>query len=207
MLHFAPLAQASLAVEQRKDLPMSFATRKSSLVFVLLLCASVGIWATQKKSSKSSTKAQAATEPAKAIAVHEFRVEGVDVALVEVTRTAPEVVTVKWEYRNKTAKPQELAADAKGWSDPYRLSWSSYLLAEDGKTKLPLMKDDKGSPVASGHGAANQLAITVGPNKTLKTWAKYSTPAAQKKVTVVIPGADPFEGVEVTEPHPSGSGQ
>ena len=184
-------------------MPLHF--RKYSLTIVLLLCAGLGLGAMQayaqkKKSSTPAKKAEPAAEAAKPIAVHELNVEGVDVALMEVTRTAPDVVTVKWEYRNKTAKPQQLAGDAKGWSDPYRLSWNTYLLAEDGKTKLPLMKDAKGTPVAAGHGGVNQLAITLPPNKTLKTWAKYSVPADTKKVAVVISGAEPFEGVEVKEP-------
>ena len=170
---------------------------------VLLLCTSLGLAAVQKKSSTPAKKAAAeAPEAAKPIAVHEFSVEGVDIALMEVTRTAPEVVTVKWEYRNKTAAPQKLAGDSKGWSDPYRLSWDTYLLGADGTTKIKVMKDDGGKPVAAGQGAPNQLAIMLPPKKTLKTWAKYGVPADTKTVTVVLTGAEPFENVEVTEPPP-----
>ncbi|HEY4677250.1 MAG TPA: hypothetical protein VIJ01_08820 [Candidatus Angelobacter sp.] len=181
---------------------MPLPARKYLFVIALLLCASLALDAAQKKSSTPTKKAEpAAAEPAgKPIAVHDFSAEGVQVALMEVTRTAPDVVTVKWEYRNTTAKEQELAADAKGWSDPYRLSWDTYLLADDGKTKLPLMKDGKGIPVAAVHGRAAQHSIMVLPNKTLKTWAKYSAPSSNKKVTVVISGSEPFEGVEVKEP-------
>jgi hypothetical protein len=156
----------------------------------------------QTGKSKTSAQKSAATEstaPAKAIAVHEFRVEGVDVALMEVTRTAPEVVTVKWEYRNKTTAPVELAANSKGWSDPYRLSWDTYLLLPDG-TKIPVMRDSDRKPIAAMHGALNQLKITVGPEKTLKTWAKYSLPAGNNTVTVALTGVEPFENVPVSEP-------
>ena len=186
--------------------------RKSSLTTVLLCAGLVVAGAqsfAQKKNSSAPTKKTepAATETAKPIAVHPFSVEGVYVALLEVTRTAPEVVTVKWEYRNKSAKPQQLAGDSKGWSDPYRLTWDTYLLAADGKTKLPLMRDADRRPVAALNGKPNQLTISVAPNKTVGTWAKYSVPAAEKTVSVMISGADPFEGVEVKAPQEKKTGQ
>jgi len=185
---------------------MLLPTRRQLAATALLLCASLGLAAAQKKSSTPAKKAAAETsEAAKPIAVHEFSVEGVDVALMEVTRTAPEVVTVKWEYRNKTAAPQKLAGDSKGWSDPYRLSWNTYLLGADGKTQIKVMKDSGGKPVAALHGAPNQLVITLPPKKTIKTWAKYSVPADTKTVTVVLTGVEPFENVEVKEPPPANS--
>ncbi len=182
---------------------MLLPTKRQLAVTVLLLCTSIGLAAAQKKSSTPAKKAAAETpKAAQPIAVHEFSADGVEVALMEVTRTSPEVATVKWEYRNKTAKPQKLAGDSKGWSDPYRLSWDTYLLGADGKTQIKVIKDSGGKPVAAVHGAVNQLAITVPPKKTLKTWAKYGVPADTKTVTVVLTGAEPFENVEVTEPPP-----
>ena len=174
------------------------------LFCTVLLAAGLAFAQTGGTGKKSKTGAKkAATEsaaPAEAIAVHEFKVEGVDVALMEVTRTAPDTVTVKWEYRNKTAQPAELADDSKGWSDPYRLSWDTYLLLSDGKTKTPVMKDSDGKPIAAVQGSPNQLKITVAPKKTLKTWAKYSVPAEANTVTVVLTGVEPFESVAVAEP-------
>jgi len=177
-------------------------------ITLFLLCSSLGLQsalsaAQSKKKSAAPTKAATdAPETAKPIAVHEFSVEGVDVALMEVIRTAPEVVTVKWEYRNKTAAPQKLAVDSKGWSDPYRLSWDTYLLGADGKTQIKIMKDSDGRPVAARNGTPNQLDITVPAKKALKTWAKYSVPADTKTVAVVLTGVEPFENVEVKEPPP-----
>ena len=172
---------------------------------LFLFCAvllSVSLISGQAGKSGTKTKKAAAesSASAKPIATHDFRVEGVEVALMEVTRTAPETVTVKWEYRNKNAKPAELAADSKGWSDPYRLSWDTYLLLPDGTTKIPVMRDNDHKPIAAIHGGVNQLNITVAPQKTLKTWAKYSVPADVKTVTIVLTGVEPFESVEVTEP-------
>jgi hypothetical protein len=180
-------------------------------ITLFLLCSSLGLGsalsaAQSKKKSSAPTKAATnAPETAKPIAIHEFTgegAEGVDVALMEVTRTAPDVVVAKWEYRNKTGKPQKLASGSKGWSDPYRLSINTYLLDEGTRTKIPVSRDDKRVPVAAGHGAPNQLTLTVPANKTLKTWAKYIVSGNTKTVTVVLTGVEPFEGVEVTEPPP-----
>ena len=186
---------------------MPLPAKKHFVAFTLFLfCASLGLAPAlsaaqaKKKSTAPAKSATNAPETAEPIAVHQFSVEGVDVALMEVTRTAPEVVTVKWEYRNKTASPQKLAGDSKGWSDPYRLSWDTYLLGADGKTQIKIMKDSDGHPVAARNGTPNQLAITVPAKKTLKTWAKYSVPADTKTVSVVLTGVDPFENVEVKEP-------
>jgi len=182
---------------------MPLPIRNSLIIVVVVLCAGLMLSVAQQKKSSTPAKEAGPAESAKAIAVHEFtgeNAQGVDLALMEVTRTAPDVVIVKWEYRNKTDTPQQLASGSKGWSDPYRLSINTYLLDEDTKTKIPVSRDDKRVPVAAGHGAPNQRAITVPGSKTLKTWAKYITPAATKKVTVVIVGAEPFEDVEVKEP-------
>jgi hypothetical protein len=173
--------------------------------FLLLFVVLLGVTMISSQSGKSSAKAKkgAAAESsaqAEPIAVHDFQVEGVDVALMEVTRTAPETVTVKWQYHNKSRTPAELAADSKGWSDPYRLSWDTYLLLPDGKTKAPVMKDQDGKPVAAMHGRPNQLKIMLLPKQTLKAWAKYSVPADAKTVTVVVTGVEPFESVALTEP-------
>src|SRR2546421_12635565 len=142
---------------------------------------------TGKKSKTGAKKAAAeSAAPAEAIAVHEFKVEGVDVALMEVTRTAPDTVTVKWEYRNKTAQPAELADDAKGWSDPYRLSWDTYLLLSDGKTKAPVMRDSGGKPIAAVQGSVKQLKITVAPKKKLKNRGQNFVPPQAQNLTVVV---------------------
>lgn len=194
---------------------MPLPAKRHFVAFTLfVLCSSLGLGLalsaaqSKKKSTVPTTAATNAPDTAKPIAVHEFTGEGaqgVDVALMEVTRTAPDVVMVKWEYRNKTSSPQKLASGSKGWSDPYRLSINTYLLDEGTRTKIPVSRDDKRVPVAAGHGAPNQLTLTVPANKTLKTWAKYITPAATKTVTVVLTGVEPFENVEITEPPPPGN--
>ena len=141
--------------------------------------------------------ANAQTDP-KPIAIHEHEISGVDVALIEVSRTGPETVTVKWEYRNKTKAPIPLATHSSGWSDPYRLSWDTYLTDEATNAKFPVLKDSDGHPIAAVHGKTFDK-IVLGTVKPLKTWAKYNVPANVKKVTVVITGVEPFERVAIGE--------
>jgi hypothetical protein len=141
--------------------------------------------------------ANAQTNP-KPIAIHEHELSGVDVALMDVSRTGAETVTVKWEYRNKTKAPIPLADKSKGWSDPYRLSWDTYLTDEATNAKFPVIKDSDGHPIAAVQGKVFDK-IVLGTAKPLKTWAKYNVPANVKKVTVVITGAEPFERVAIGE--------
>ncbi len=141
--------------------------------------------------------ANAQTDP-KPIAIHEHEISGVDVALIEVSRTGPETVTVKWEYRNKTKAPIPLATHSSGWSDPYRLSWDTSLTDEATNAKFPVLKDSDGHPIAAVHGKTFDK-IALGTVKPLKTWAKYNVPANVKKVTVVITGVEPFERVAIGE--------
>jgi hypothetical protein len=141
--------------------------------------------------------ANAQTDP-KPIAIHEHELSGVDVALIEVSRTGPETVTVKWEYRNKTKAPIPLADKSRGWSDPYRLSWDTYLTDDETNAKFPMLRDSSGTPIAAVHGKTFDK-IVLGIVKPLRTWAKYNVPANVKKVTVVITGADPFERVAIGE--------
>ena len=141
--------------------------------------------------------ANAQTDP-KPIAIHEHEISGVDVALIEVSRTGPETVTVKWEYRNKTKAPIPLATHSSGWSDPYRLSWDTYLTDEATNAKFPVLKDSDGHPIAAVHGKTFDK-IVLGTVKPLKTWAKHNVPANVKKVTVVITGVEPFERVAIGE--------
>ncbi len=107
-------------------------------------------------------------------------ISGVDVALIEVSRTGPETVTVKWEYRNETKAPVPLATNSRSWSDPYRLSWDTYLTDEATNAKFPVLKDSDGHPIAAVHGKTFDK-IVLGTVKPLKTWAKYNVPANERQ--------------------------
>ena len=105
--------------------------------------------------------------------MHEHEAGGVDVALWEVKRTGPDVITVKWSYTNKTGQRKQLTAESTGWPDPYRLVFEGYLMDDESRTKYPVMTDEKKNPVAPKHGGVNEF-VYLAPHQTLKTWANSS---------------------------------
>jgi hypothetical protein len=135
-----------------------------------------------------------------AIGVNDYEVEGVEVALLSVKRISDGSLTVKWEYRNKTDEPKRLGESFPGMgsSEAYSLVWHAYLADARGKIKYPVAKDQRGNPVAAAHAAGK--VVTLGPKKTTSTWAKFiSVPADVKKISVFIPGTQPFEDVPISD--------
>jgi len=147
--------------------------------------------------------AQAAPEDqagSHAIAVSNYEVDGVQVALLSVRRLSDGSLTVKWEYRNKTDQPKKLGESFEGMgsSEAYSLVWHAYLADSKNKMKYPVAKDDRGEPVAGRH--AGRKVVVLGAGKTLGTWAKFiSVPSEVKKISIFIPGTDPFEDVDISE--------
>ena len=133
------------------------------------------------------------------IAVEPHAVGGVDVALLSVQRTSGNILTVKWEYRNKTKEKKRLTDQRTGWIDPYRLSYEMYILDTKNHVKYTVLQDETKHPIAGKHGGQNEY-IFVGPKQTLATWAKFAAPPEDvAKVTVSIPGAAPFEDVPISK--------
>jgi len=122
---------------------------------------------------------------------------GVQVVLNSVTRTNG-TLTVKWSYRNTSKDDQVLGAQSRRLgpeSEKFSLTWDAYLL--DGTTKIPVLLDDRKYPVAGTH--AWPKAMTLAAGQQYATWAKFEDPGADTKtITVVIPGADPFENVPIS---------
>jgi len=131
------------------------------------------------------------------LGVQEHQVGGVDVVLLEVRRTAGDVLTVKWQYRNTTNERKRLTDERTGWIDPYRLAVDAYVLDDRNRTKYPVAQDDQRNPIAARHGGQNEY-VFVGPKQTLSTWAKFAAPpAGVERVTIQIPGAGLFENVPI----------
>ncbi len=136
---------------------------------------------------------------AQGLGVEEHQVGGVDVVLLDVRRTTDDVLTVKWEYRNKTDERKRLTDQSTGWIDPYRLAADAYVLDNVNKIKYEVALDEKRHPIAGRHGGQNSW-IFVGPKQTVATWAKFQAPPGGiEKVTVFIPGAAPFENVPISK--------
>jgi len=148
----------------------------------------------------SPTIAAADEKPAAAIAVNDYEVDGVQVALLSVKRISDGTLTVKWEYRNKTNEAKKLGESFPGMgsSEVYSLAWHAYLVDGRNKMKYPVVKDTRGDPVAGKHGPGK--VVVLGPGKTLGTWAKFiAVPPEVKKISVFIPGVQPFEDVDISD--------
>ncbi|MDD5562472.1 MAG: hypothetical protein PHQ91_02045 [Thermoanaerobaculaceae bacterium] len=126
---------------------------------------------------------------------HEHESGEVDVVLLAVSRTSGDTVTVRWKYVNRSEEKKRLTSERTGWLDPYRLAADAYLLDTANKVKYTVLVDDSKHPIAGHHGQQNAY-IVLGPKQTLATWAKFPAPAeGVTKLTVSIPGAEPFEDV------------
>jgi len=148
--------------------------------------------------ARGSGPAEKGATPA-ALAVSDYEVSGVEVALLSVKRVSDGTLTVKWEYRNKTGEPKKLGESFKGmgWSEPFSLVYDAYLLDARNKMKYPVLKDTEGNLVAGKHGGHGKVFV-LEPKKTLGTWAKFiAVPSNVKKISVFIPGAQPFEDVPI----------
>lgn len=121
---------------------------------------------------------------------------GVKVELLEIARDSPQVITVRWRYRNESTAARQLTKQRTGGIDPYRLSIDTYLLDEQTKTKYPVSRDTDNHPVASRNGSPNQY-IVIKPNATIEAWGKYFVPNMVETVTVAIDGVVPFAGIKV----------
>jgi len=86
-----------------------------------------------------------------------------------------------------------------GWSEPFSLVYHAYLVDARNRTKYPVLKDNRGNLVAGKHGGPGKVVV-LAPGKTLGTWAKFAAPPADaRKISVFIPGVQPFEDVPVSE--------
>jgi len=136
-----------------------------------------------------------------AVAVNDYEVPGVEVALLSVKRVSDGTLTVKWEYRNKTDQPKKLGESFKGmgWSEPFSLVYDAYLVDARNRMKYPVVKDTRGNLVAGKHGGRRKVVV-LEPKKTMGTWAKFiAVPPNVKTISVFIPGAQPFEDVPISD--------
>jgi len=173
--------------------------RGSGFLVVLAVTMSWMVVAAAAPADKAASSGPAEKGAARApLAVGEYEVAGVEVALLSVKRVSDGTLTVKWEYHNKTDKPQKLGESFKGmgWSEPFSLVYDAYLVDARNRMKYPVVKDTRGDLVAGKHGG--RKVVVLGPKQTLGTWAKFiAVPAEVTKISVFIPGVQPFEDVTI----------
>jgi hypothetical protein len=141
-----------------------------------------------------------ASEPCcNAVGFQTFDVNDVAIQLVEVKRTGPDDITVKWQIQNKSKTPQKF--DKMGGWAAYQLVWDAQVLDLATRTKYPIAREEKTqTPVAGKYETTAARGIGLDQGKTLSTWAKFLVPASVTKVTVTLPGAsEPWENVAITQ--------
>ena len=122
---------------------------------------------------------------------HETSIDGVTAEIVEAVRKEG-VLTMKVLYRNAAATPAKLKL-YRNWDDT-----DYYVTA--GSTKLMVLKDSKGTPVAVPHGQHGETDISIKPNGSFLFWAKFPAPPAEaKKVSFFHPHSPPIEDIPVTD--------
>lgn len=130
---------------------------------------------------------------------HAYEVDGVEVPLMSVERANPNEITVRWQYRNTTGEPKNIGESFHGMgsSEAFSLVWEAYVVDPIARVKYPILKDDRGTPVAARHGGRKVVLL---PTKgSLPVWAKFAVPARVTKITVYLPGTEPFENVTISE--------
>ena len=122
---------------------------------------------------------------------HETSIDGVTAEIVEAVRKEG-VLTMKVRYRNGSTTPAKLRL-YRNWDDT-----DYYVTA--GSTKLMVLKDSKGAPVAVPHGQHGETDVSIKPNGSFLFWAKYPAPPAEaKKVAFFHPHSPPIEDIPVTD--------
>jgi hypothetical protein len=170
---------------------------RKHVLFSVVLAVSLSAASALATERKGSGPAEKAGAPA-ALATADYEVPGVEVALLSVKRISDGTITVKWEYRNKTDQAKKLGESFKGmgWSEPYSLVYDAYLVDARNRMKYPVVKDTRGDLVAGKHGG--RKVVVLGPKQTLGTWAKFiAVPPEVRKISVFIPGTQPFEDVAI----------
>jgi hypothetical protein len=168
----------------------TLATTLFSSTTVLLLAVALMASGGRQTSGKAA---------AKQLGVHAYEVDGVDVALLSVERTSGNTITVRWQYRNTTTEAKKLGESFHGMgsSEAYSLVWDAYVVDTGARIKYPVLKDTEGEPVGARHGGRKVVVL---PAKgTTTVWAKFSVPAGVQRVTVFLPGVEPFEDMSISE--------
>jgi hypothetical protein len=99
---------------------------------------------------------------------------------------------MKVRYRNAGAAAARFQV-YRSWEDK-----DYYVTA--GNTKLLVLKDSKGTGVATPHGQHGETFVDIKPNGGFLFWAKYPAPPAEaKKVTFYHPHGAPIEDIPLTE--------
>jgi len=115
--------------------------------------------------------------------------DGVTVELISVTRGDNDL-TVKFKYTNSGSKTAEFYHSNYGHQN---IAAVVYYIDPKNKKKYTAIQDSEGKPVAS---LGESIRLEAGASKA--QWVKLPAPPADTTtITVVLPGAPPFEKVPI----------
>lgn len=121
----------------------------------------------------------------------ETSIDGVTAEIVEAVRKDG-VLTMKVRYRNNGDAPAAMKV-YRNWND------GDYYVSA-GSTKLLVLKDSKGVPIAVPHSSHGETDVSIKPKGSFLFWAKYPAPPADaKKVSFYHPHSPPIEDIPVTD--------
>jgi hypothetical protein len=159
-------------------------------IFILLIVLT-------PQTHNSQTPKPAPAKPS-VIATADHEVAGVEVALLEVKRTAGDTLTIRFRYTNKSAARKTIQHGGQGL-DAWRFGSDVYFVVPGTNQKYTPAKDADGYPVAARHDEFG-TGITLAPKRIVNTWAKFPAPPAEvETITVYLPGAPPFEDVAIAK--------
>jgi hypothetical protein len=149
-------------------------------IVVSLIFAASNLPAQESSPAKTET---ATAKPAAMTADTEW--DGVKVELISVTRGENDV-TIKFKYTNEGSKTAEFYHSNYSHDNIAALV---YYIDPKNKKKYLVIKDAEGNPIAS-----LMKSMKLDANESKAGWAKLAAPPADTTaVTVVLPGAPPFE--------------
>ena len=160
---------------------------------VIVTCAGILLFLlcnAPRMSAQDASASAAATSSSSAKTSETEFGDGVTVELVSVTRGDNDL-TIKFKYANTGSKTVEFYKSNYGHDNIAALV---YYIDPKNKKKYTAIKDAEGKPLAS---LGENIKLEAGGSKP--GWVKLPAPPADTTaITVVLPGAPPFEKVPIT---------
>lgn len=134
------------------------------------------------------------------LAKEPYRLQGIEVSLLEVKRASGDTLNVYWRVSNHSSATQELVKCSTGWYCKYQLAagnWGDgiYIIDSANQKKHLVVRTDK-KPVVS----TSETPLSIEPGSKINLWAKFPAPPLDvKKVSIYIPGVAPMEDIPISE--------
>ena len=135
---------------------------------------------------------QAPKEPILVIDSVETRWDGVFADLVEFSKPSADEVMVRWRYRNVGQQPMR-------FPDLGTITNHTRVIDPAGRTIYLPLKDSDGDVVGSStiNTGSIKTGKTIAPGASQLHWVKVTPPPGDAGLSVVVPGALPFENVSI----------